>query len=154
MPKDRGIEKVESYFGDFVKIIGPTYIGDNSLIGDYSFVRLSSIEANSTVGANTEVVRSIIMENSSLHFGYLADSIVGQNVKIGAGLITANKRLDRENIKTKIKAEMMSTNLRALGTIIGHGANLGIRVNTMPGVMIAAYSKIMPGSVVSKNNIV
>jgi len=70
--------------GDFVKIVGPCYVGQNSLVGDYSFVRQSSIEANASVGAKTEVVRSIILEGASVHSGYVADSILGQGVKVGA----------------------------------------------------------------------
>lgn len=137
--------------GDFVKIIGPSFIGENCLVGDYSFVRGSSIEKNSTVGAKTEVVRSIIQNNSTLHFGYLADSIIGPNNKIGAGLITANKRLDRATISTMVKGITVDTELDALGIITGAGADLGISTNTMPGVMIGSGSKIHPGLVISKN---
>jgi len=137
--------------GDFAKIVGPCYIGENCLIGDYSFVRGSSIEKNSTVGAKTEVVRSIIMDNSTLHFGYLADSIIGPNNKIGAGLITANKRLDRAPINTMVKGITVDTGLKALGIITGDDANVGISTNTMPGVMIGSGSRIHPGLVISKN---
>ena len=137
--------------GDFAKVVGPTYIGKNCLIGDYSFVRDSSLEEGSVVGAKTEVVRSIIMDNSSLHFGYLADSIIGPNNQIGAGLITANKRLDRDTIKTMVKGIITDTGSKALGIITGDGAKLGIRTCTMPGVLIGAEAKIYPGVVLSKN---
>ena len=137
--------------GDFAKIVGPCYIGENCLVGDYSFVRVSSLEKDSVVGAKTEVVRSIIMNKSTLHFGYLADSIVGPNNKIGAGLITANKRLDRATINTMVKGINVNTGLDALGIITGDDAKVGISTNTMPGVMIGAGSKIHPGQVISKN---
>jgi NDP-sugar pyrophosphorylase family protein len=137
--------------GDFAKIVGPCYIGKNCLVGDYSFVRDSSLEENSVVGAKTEVVRSIILDNATIHFGYLADSIIGPNSKIGAGLITANKRLDRKTIATMVKGVKTDTGLKALGIITGEGANLGISTNTMPGVLIGAGAQIHPGLVVSKN---
>lgn len=137
--------------GDFAKIVGPVYLGKKSLIGDYSFVRQSSLEAGAVVGANTEVVRSIILENTTLHFSYLADSILGPNNQVGAGLITANKRLDRQTITTMVKGIKTDTNLRALGIITGEGAKLGIGLNTMPGVLLGSQALIHPGLTVGKN---
>ncbi|MDH5533184.1 MAG: sugar phosphate nucleotidyltransferase [Candidatus Pacebacteria bacterium] len=137
--------------GDFAKIVGPCYIGKDCLVGDYSFVRQSSLEERSVVGANTEVVRSIIMDKSTLHFGYLADSIIGPNNQIGAGLITANKRLDRANVITMVKGVKTDTGINALGIVTGEGAKIGIRTSTMPGVLIGAGAQIYPGQVVSKN---
>lgn len=137
--------------GDFAKIVGPSYLGKNTLVGDYSFIRQTSLEEGSVVGANTEVVRSIILENSTLHFSYLADSIIGPNNQIGAGLITANKRLNRESINTMVKGVKTDTGLTALGIITGDGAKLGIGLNTMPGVLIGSEAKIFPGLTISKN---
>lgn len=137
--------------GDFVKLVGPIYLGKDTLIGDYSFVRGSSLEEKSVVGANTEIVRSVILENSTIHFSYLADSIIGPNNQIGAGLITANKRLDRETIKTMVKGIKTDTGLNALGIITGEGAKLGIGLNTMPGVLIGAGAMIHPGVTLTKN---
>lgn len=137
--------------GDFVKVVGPTFIGKNSLVGDYSFIRGSSVEEGGVIGANTEVVRSIILENSTLHFSYLADSILGPDNQIGAGLLTANKRLDRATIKTVVKGIKTDTDLGALGMISGAGAKIGIGVNTMPGVFIGAGAIVHPGLTVKKN---
>lgn len=137
--------------GDFAKIVGPSYLGKNTLVGDYSFVRQSSLEEGSVIGANTELVRSIILENSTLHFSYAADSIIGPNNQIGAGLITANKRLNRESINTMVKGIKTDTGLTALGIITGDGAKLGIGLNTMPGVLIGSEAKIFPGLTISKN---
>jgi bifunctional UDP-N-acetylglucosamine pyrophosphorylase/glucosamine-1-phosphate N-acetyltransferase len=134
--------------GHAAKVVGPTYIGRNALVGDFSFVRQSVLEEDATIGANTEVVRCIIMEKSSLHFGYMADSILDTNVKVGAGLITANKRLDRENISVTYDDKKIQTNTNALGIIAGEGAAIGIQVGTMPGVVIGPNSKIFPGTTV------
>lgn len=133
--------------GDFVKIVGPTYIGKNVQVGDYSFVRASSLEMDVTVGAKTEVVRSILLSKSSIHFGYLADSIVGKRVKIGAGCITANKRLDRAEITVNSNGKKIKTGRTALGAIIGERANIGVSTSIMPGVCIGSESVIFPGSV-------
>lgn len=141
----------DARIGDFVKLVGPCYIGKKSMVGDYSFVRGSSIEAGAVVGANTEIVRSIMFENSSLHFGYMADSIIGHDTKIGAGLITANKRLDRNNIRVKVKNKLVDIGSNTLGVIVGEKANIGIRTNTMPGVTIAANANVLPSQTIKRN---
>jgi len=136
---------------DFVKIGGPMYIGKNAFVGDYSLVRESSIEENATVGAKTEVARSLLMSGSSIHYGYIADSILATKAKIGAGLITANKRLDRNTISTLVWDKMVQTNISNFGTIIGQNSKVGIGVGIMPGILIAADSQVLPGEIVSKN---
>lgn len=137
--------------GDFAKIVGPSFIGKNAFVGDYSFVRGSSLEEGVVVGANTEIVRSILMERASIHFGYLADSILGVETKVGAGLITANKRLDRKDVRIEVKSELVDTKRSALGIITGNNVQIGIRVNTMPGIMIGENSVIFPNLTVSRN---
>lgn len=137
--------------GDYAKIAGPCYVGAKSLVGDYSFVRGSSIEAGASVGANTEVVRSLILEGASIHFGYIADSILGQGVKVGAGLITANKRFDRKTVRTMLKNNMIDTPSNTQGVIVGAHTHLGIGTRTMPGILIGANNKIAPGTIVEKN---
>ncbi len=137
--------------GDFAKVSGPCYIGADVLVGDYSFVRGSNVEANATIGAYTEVVRSLICSGSSLHQAYLADSILDEEVSIGAGFTTANKRLDRTVVPAMVKETLRNTGRRAFGTAIGRGTNIGIGCATMPGVLIGADSTIYPGLQLSRN---
>lgn len=128
------------------RIVGPCFLGKNTLVGDFSLVRGSSLEQGVTVGANSEVVRSLLLPNSSFHFGYLADSIVGYQVKIGAGLTTANKRLDRDEIQVKVKQQLKNTGRTNLGVLIGDQAQIGISVSTMPGTVVAPRTQVMPQS--------
>lgn len=141
----------QAKIGDFVKIVGPAYVGAYSFVGEYSFIRYSSIEAEATIGANTEIVRSLICSNATIHASYVADSILGKNCKIGAGLITANKRLDREVIQTKVNDKMLTTQTNHLGVIIGEKAQIGIGVRTMPGILIPAHAQVLPGTILDKN---
>jgi NDP-sugar pyrophosphorylase family protein len=136
---------------DFAKISGPAYIGKNVLVGEYSFIRNSSIEKDAVVGARTEIVRSLLETSCTIHAGYCADSIIGAKSKIAAGLTTANKRLDRENIKVSIGDKRIVTATNTLGVIIGESSNFGISVNTMPGTLIGAQSTVYPGVTVFKN---
>ncbi len=138
--------------GDFTYIQGPCYIGKNVFIGQNCVIRGGCLlEENSVVGANTEVVRSIIFPKTSIHFGYIADSILGEGSKIGAGLITANKRLDRKNIVQSIKNKAVDSGRNNFGIITGENAALGIRVSTMPGVLIGARAKVLPGKILYKS---
>lgn len=137
--------------GHAARIVGPCYIGEHALVGDFSFVRGSSIEARAQIGANTEVVRSIFFQDSEMHFGYIADSIVGQRVKIGAGFLTANKRHDRQHIQVLVKDKKVDIGRNNLGVVIGAEAKVGVRATTMPGVMIGAGAVIYPSMTLYKN---
>lgn len=137
--------------GHCARIVGPCYLGNKVIVGDFSFVRGSSVESETTIGANTEVVRSIILSHTSLHYSYVADSIIGSHVKIGAGFLTANKRLDRAPVSVTIKGKKIDTQRKALGVLIGDTANIGIRVSTMPGVCIGTDAQVFPGVVIYRN---
>lgn len=137
--------------GDSTKIVGPCYIGRNVFVGDYSFVRGSSIEEGSTIGANTEVARCIFFENVTMHYGYISDSILGSETHVGAGLITANKRFDRNGVRVKIKGKLIDSKREGLGIITGSNVQIGIRTNTMPGVLIGKNSIIYPGLTIGEN---
>lgn len=134
---------------DFVTISGPAYIGKNVLIGEYSFIRGSSIEAECQVGANTEIVRSLLLPEVTIHAGYCADSILGDKSTVGAGLITANLRLDGTQVHAMVSEKKRATNKRKMGVITGENVRLGVRVTTMPGTLIGANSTIYPGLLLS-----
>lgn len=136
---------------DFVKIVGPAYIGKNVLIGDYSFIRESSIEKDAVVGANTEIVRSILFEGVTIHYSYIADSIVGNNTRIAAGFISANRRYDRKIIKAEVKGEKVTTGKDGFGVCMGESVETGIGVKTMPGVCIGAEARVFPGITLFEN---
>ena len=133
-------------------IKGPCYIGENCVIGNNSIVReYVNLENNVLIGALAEVARSIFEEGSHTHSGFFGDSIFGENCKIGAGTVTANKRLDRKEISTLVKGEKISTQLKRLGVVIGENSNIGINVSLMPGVFIGVNCNVGPNLVVKKN---
>lgn len=132
-----------------VVIKGPVYIGENTVIGNNSIVRdYTDLEDNVLIGAFSEVARSIFAKDSHCHSGYFGDSIIGRGTRIGAGVITANLRLDRKTIKTVIKGKKVDTRLKRLGAIIGENAKIGIHASLMPGTLIAPNSFILPNSLV------
>lgn len=133
-------------------IKGPAYLGKGCIIGNNSLIRnYANLEDGVMIGANAEVARSIFQANSHTHSGFFGDSIVGESVRIGAGTITANVRVDRREIKPVVKGERVETKLAALGAVIGAGTHLGVAVNLMPGVLIGADTKIGPNTLVREN---
>jgi len=134
---------------DFVTIVGPAFIGENALIGNYSMIRESSVERNCIVGAYTEIVRSILSPGVSIHQSYCADSILGSKTKVGAGLVTANKRLDRRNVKVKVKNELVDSGVNGFGLITGESVQLGISVATMPGTLVGNHVQVFPNQELS-----
>ncbi len=153
-----GIIKEKVYIGKNAKIFegaiikGPCYIGNNVIIGNNVLVReYTNLEDGVIVGAGAEVTRSIFQEGVHVHSGYFGDSIFGKGCKIGAGTVTANVRLDREEIKATVKRKKINTGLKHLGAILGENVKVGINVSFMPGVMVGSNSIIGPHSLVMKN---
>ncbi|MBI4091843.1 MAG: NTP transferase domain-containing protein [Candidatus Levybacteria bacterium] len=137
---------------DNAVIQGPCYIGRNSFIGTNALLRNSTdIEANVTIGAYMEVKNSLIMEDAKTHSGFVGDSVIGLNTRIGALFGTANVRLDRANIRVIVKNEKIDSGLRSLGVVIGENVVIGERVSTMPGVIIGNNANIGPSTTVMKN---
>lgn len=137
--------------GHSTKIVGPVYIGKNVRVGDFCLIRETSLEENVLIGSHTEVARSIFMTGSTVHRGYVGDSIIGNDTKLGAGFITANKRFDRKTIPVEIKGKLIDSGKRALGVCIGENVQVGTLVNTMPGKCIGSNSFIFPGSIIYQN---
>jgi len=133
-------------------IKGPCYIGENCTIGSYTLVREKcNFEENCIIGAFCEAKNVIFQKNCTTHSGYLGDSILGKEVKIGAGIITSNIRLDKKEVFVKVKGKKVNTNLDHFGTVIGDFTILGSGINIMPGKLIGPFCIIYPNSLISKN---
>ncbi len=135
-----------------VTIKGPVYIGKNAFVGNNSVLRNGVIiEEDAVAGSYLELKNVFMMQNSTTHTGVIEDSVVGKNCKIAAGIITANVRLDRKEIPATVKGEKISSGLTAFGMILGDNSQLGIRVSTMPGVIIGNNVLVGPNTTVMKN---
>ena len=133
-------------------IEGNVYIGDDCQIGSNNVLRGPlNLEKKVKTGAFCEIKNSIIGEGTHFHSGYIGDSIIGENCRFGAGFITANRRIDRENIKAVVKGKKMDTGLTYLGAIVGNNTRFGIHSGTMPGVLIGPDCLIGPGTLVLEN---
>jgi bifunctional UDP-N-acetylglucosamine pyrophosphorylase/glucosamine-1-phosphate N-acetyltransferase len=131
---------------DYAIVEGPAYIGENAVVGAYCIVRGGSIlENGAQIERYCDLRNSIIGENSRIHSGFIGDSVIGKDCRIGAEFITANKKLDRSNIGVYVKDEKIDSGRVAVGCFLGDNVKVGIRVSVMPGTTIGKDSVIYPG---------
>jgi len=155
---DKNLKDQKVHIGKNTKVFegavikGPCHIGDNCIIGNNAVVRdYTDLEDGAVVGAQSEVARCLFQEGAHMHSGFLGDSILGKDCRIGAGTITGNLRLKRDEISSVIKGEKVMTGRKALGVIVGENTKIGINVSLMPGVLIGSRSVVGPASVVFEN---
>jgi len=135
---------------------GPAYIGEGAIVGTNSIVRAStSIEQDVVVGANCEVRGSLIQPGTHLHQTYCGDSILGRDVRVGAGTVFTNRnarRPDGERRRISVSApkkdEADPRELARMGAMVGDDTDIATQCNIMPGVMIGPGSFIGPSATV------
>lgn len=155
---DKAIVSGDVYFGDnvrvheFAKIVGPSYIGANSVVGNYAMIVNSHIGSDCLVGGYSEVTRSHLGKRVLLHRNFIGDSVLSDNILIAAGTIFANWRFDRKNIHFKEEdARKVDTNREKFGCAVGSNVKVGINCSIMPGVRIAVGKIIKPASLIDRD---
>lgn len=118
--------------------IKDTKIGNQNIIGPYARIRDNAVIGNKTkIGNFVEVKNSSIgNETQVAHLSYIGDAVVGKNVNIGAGTITANY-----NSVTGKKSK----------TVIKNGASTGSNSVLVAPVTVGENALIAAGSVITKN---
>jgi len=133
-------------------IQGPCFIGNDCRIGVNNVLRGPvNLEKEVVTGAFAEIKNCVIQEETHLHSGYFGDSVIGENCRFGAGFVTANRRIDRQNILSLVKGKKMDTGLTRLGLIAGDNVRFGIHSGTMPGVLVGSNCTVGPGTLVFEN---
>ncbi len=124
-------------------IIGPCYIGKNTLVGPNAFIRpYSFISDNCHIGMS-EIKNSLILSKTKIpHFNYIGDSIICENVNLGAGTKVSNLRFDNKSIKMSINGKLIDSKRRKLGVVIGANSQTGINVSITCGKKIGENSII------------
>ena len=133
------------------KIVGPCYIGKNTIIGNNVMIRESHIGSDCVVGFNSDIARSYIGDNCWFHSNYVGDSVLEENISMGSGAVLANVRLDEEDIYSKINDKPINTNKNKLASIIGSHVRIGSNATVMPGIKIGGGSFVGAGVVLDKD---
>jgi len=134
-------------------IQGPVVIGERCVIGPNCYIRQgTAIGNNCKVGNACDVKDSVIMDNSAVsHLCYVGDSVIGENVNLGASTITANLRHDHGIIKSIVKDTLVSTDREKFGAVIGDNVHTGIHTSIYPGRKIWPGKSTLPGEIVKKD---
>jgi bifunctional UDP-N-acetylglucosamine pyrophosphorylase/glucosamine-1-phosphate N-acetyltransferase len=145
------------YIGERVKIfpgaavVGPAYIGSDTIIGNNALVRASMVLSHCNVGFTTEVARSYVADHCDMHACRVLDSVFAPYVNFSAGCTTANLRMDRGQVPSYVKGQRLDTGRDKLGAVVGQGAFLSVDVMTMPGVKVGEGAQVGPGTHVHRD---
>lgn len=129
----------------FVK--GPVVIGSNSEVRRGAYVRGNCIVGdNCVVGHTTEIKGSIMMDRAKAgHFAYIGDSILGNEVNLGAGTKLANLKMIPGTVSVRSGKELIDTGRRKIGAILGDRTETGCNSVTSPGTLMGPRSIVYPG---------
>lgn len=127
-------------------IEGPTIILKGSVVRHGAYIRGNVIVGNNCVVGHTSEIKGSVLLNGSkaAHFAYVGDSILGNNVNLGAGTKLANLKVTPSSIKIKVNDRIFDTGARKLGAIIGDDSETGCNSVTAPGTLIGKKSIIYP----------
>lgn len=127
-------------------IKGPTIIGDHTEIRQGAYIRGNCLIGDRcVVGHTTEVKTSIMLNGAKAgHFAYIGDSILGNEVNLGAGTKLANLKIIQAEMRLRVEGEVYKTSLRKLGAIMGDSVETGCNSVTSPGTLLGKGSLVYP----------
>ncbi len=110
-----------------------TYIGNNSLIRSYT-----SIGRKCSVGYGVELKNCVVLDNSGIgRLSFVGDSVIGENVDIGAGCMTVNRTVDWQKVHVKNGKSSFPSGLVKLGAFVGDDVTIGAGNTIQPGTVVS-----------------
>lgn len=130
-----------------VVIEGPAWIGEDVEIRPGAYIRGGAwIGDGCVVGANTEIKCALLLPGAKApHLNYVGDSILGEEVNLGAGTILSNFRHDGREVRIGTGADGLPTGRRKLGAVLGDRVLTGCNCVLHPGSVVGRGSQIYPG---------
>lgn len=128
------------------EICPPCIIGAGTEVRHCAFVRGSVlIGEKCVVGNSTEIKNSILFDCVQVpHYNYIGDSILGYKAHLGAGAITSNVKSDKSEVCLDIDGEIIHTEMKKFGAIIGDEAEIGCGCVLNPGTIIGRNTTVYP----------
>jgi len=145
-------EKISIGCGVFIEagalIKSPAIFDDCAEIRQGAYLRgYCLVGKRCVVGHVTEVKHSIFLNDAKAgHFAYLGDSILGNDVNLGAGTKLANLRFTGGEVPIRTPAGTMATGLKKLGAIMADGVQTGCNSVTNPGTLLGKKTMLMPNT--------
>jgi carbonic anhydrase/acetyltransferase-like protein (isoleucine patch superfamily) len=136
-----------------VFIEGNVVIGEHCTIGPNCYVRgASSIGNHCRIGQSVEIKNSLILNSTKVaHLSFVGDSILGENVNLGAGTIISNFRHDGATHRSLVDGELVDTERIKFGAIVGDRVHTGIHTSIYPGRKLWPGTTTLPGEIVRKD---
>lgn len=128
-------------------IQGPVYIGKNCKLMYHSYIRPGTVLGdNCVIGFSTEVKHTIMRDGSKVSdLAFVGDSIIGQNSRIGSGVIVANRGFSQSEVIIKDENKQpVKLGREAIGVILGDNSRIGSNCTTSPGTFIGKFTWIYP----------
>ena len=137
--------------------VAPTaFIGENVIIDEEAEVRHCAfirghaiVGKKSVVGNSTELKNVILFNNVQVpHYNYVGDSVLGFKSHMGAGSITSNIKSDKTPVTIKCGDEIIQTDLKKMGAVLGDEVEVGCNSVLNPGTVVGRHTNIYPLSMV------
>jgi UDP-N-acetylglucosamine diphosphorylase / glucose-1-phosphate thymidylyltransferase / UDP-N-acetylgalactosamine diphosphorylase / glucosamine-1-phosphate N-acetyltransferase / galactosamine-1-phosphate N-acetyltransferase len=130
----------------YATIIGPVWIGAHTELRPGVFIRGNVIAGEGCVLGNAcEFKNCLLMDRVQVpHFNYVGDSVLGNHVHFGAGVICSNLRLDQQPIVVRTAEAAYETGLRKFGAIVGDKAEVGCNAVLNPGTIMGPRALVTP----------
>ena len=145
---------------DGVTITGPAIIGRHCEIRQGAYIRGDAIIGDGAVLGHASELKGSIMLNGAKapHFAYVGDSILGNEVNLGAGTklsnlaVSSEKDADgrRPTIHIPVRGASVDTGLTKLGAIIGDWSQTGCNTVTNPGTLIGMHTLVYANTSLAK----
>ncbi len=123
----------------FAYVRGPAIIGSNCHIRSGAYIRGDVlIGDNCIVGNSTELKNTIMLNGAAApHYNYCGDSVLGNNVNLGAGTKLSNYKIATDkNVHLRDGAHVIDTGLEKFGAILGDNATTGCNSVLNPGTVL------------------
>jgi len=132
--------------GPYALLEGPVYLAEGAKVGHAAYLRGPVVLGpGAKVLHASEVKRSMFLAGARApHFNYVGDSVVGNDVNLGAGVKLANFKAFGD----EVRIDGHATGLRKFGSAIGDAVSIGCNAVLAPGTVVGRGTVIYHGATV------
>lgn len=133
----------------YASIEGPCWIDEGTEMRPGVYIRGNVIVGKNCVMGNSCEFKNCLLldEVQAPHFNYVGDSVLGNRAHTGAGVILANLRLDKANVRVMLAdGSRVDTGLQKLGSLFGDEAEAGCNAILQPGTILGRRAVVASGT--------